>query len=168
MSDNILKVTVREEINLNGDSYDALNINEIGSINEISKRIVTIPTGSEINLINFSSSIGSGQFINSDVKYLRFTNLGSTESEEDTIHVTFKNFVNPANTSSKAEFAVRIPKGQTFMYNGTNTGVSGSSFAASGSALSSSLDTVFTSLEAIHAITSGSAGCDLEYFVASL
>ena len=77
MSDNKLKVTIREEINLNGDSYDALNINTLENINEISKRILTIPTGSEQEILNFSSSINSGTFINSDVKYIRLTNLGN-------------------------------------------------------------------------------------------
>ena len=51
MSDNKLKVTIREEINLNGDSYDALNINTLENINEISKRILTIPTGSEQEIL---------------------------------------------------------------------------------------------------------------------
>ena len=164
MSDNKLKVTIREEINLNGDSYDALNINTLENINEISKRILTIPTGSEQEILNFSSSINSGTFINSDVKYIRLTNLGNPNDDSAFIDVTFKNF-------SDEEFAVKIPKGQTFMYNGGENGVSGSSMTASGSALSSSLESVYASLSNITAKSSSplsSGSCDLEYLVASL
>ena len=166
MSDNKLKVTIREEINLNGDSYDALNINTLENINEISKRILTIPTGSEQELVSFDSNIGSGTFINTDVRYMRFTNLGTVSSSFNpndpsaVINVTFKSF-------SEEEFAVKIPQGQTFLYNGGVNGVSGSSMTASGSALSSSLEEVYTSLSNITVQTSGSGDCDLEYLIAS-
>ena len=167
MSDNKLKVTIREEINLNGDSYDSLNINTLENINEISKRILTIPTGSEQELVRFDSNVGSGTFINTDVKYMRFTNLGTVSSSFNpndrlaVINITFKSF-------SEEEFAVKIPQGQTFLYNGVHpNGVSGSSMAASGSALSSSLEEVYTSLSNITVQTSGSGDCDLEYLIAS-
>jgi len=166
MSDNKLKVTIREEINLNGDSYDSLNINTIDNVSEISKRILTIPIGSEQELVSFDSNIGSGTFVNTDVKYMRFTNLGTISSSLNvndisaTINVTFKSF-------SEEEFAVKIPQGQTFLYNGGVNGVSGSSMTASGSALSSSLEEVYTSLKNITVQTSGSGACDLEYLIAS-
>ena len=166
MSDNKLKVTIREEINLNGDSYDSLNINTLENINEISKRILTIPTGSEQELVRFDSNVGSGTFINTDVKYMRFTNLGTVSSSFNpndpsaVINVTFKSF-------SEEEFAIKIPRGQTFLYNGGVNGVSGSSMTASGSALSSSLEEVYTSLSNITVQTSGSGDCDLEYLIAS-
>ena len=166
MSDNKLKITIREEINLNGDSYDSLNINTIENINEISKRILTIPTGSEQELVSFDSNIGSGTFINTDVRYMRFTNLGTVSSSFNpndpsaVINVTFKSF-------SEEEFAIKIPQGQTFLYNGGTNGVSGSSMTASGSALSSSIEEVYTSLSNITVQTSGSGDCDLEYLIAS-
>ena len=73
---------------------------------------------------------------------------------------------------SEEEFAIKIPQGQTFLYNGVHpNGVSGSSMAASGSALSSSLESVYASLSNVTAKSSSplsSGSCDLEYLVASL
>ena len=70
-----LSVTVTEEITLNGNPINSTNQTIIENINEIDKRIVTIPSASEIILMAFSTSIAAGQFIASELRYVRIRNL---------------------------------------------------------------------------------------------
>ena len=74
-----LKVTIKEEILLNNIDQGNENIISISSINEISHRIVTLPSdNSTIALMDFSTVAGAGQFITGDVKYIRITNKDDT------------------------------------------------------------------------------------------
>jgi|TARA_R110002020_G_scaffold473679_2_gene703310 hypothetical protein len=74
-----LKITIKEEILLNSIDHGNENILSISSINEISHRIVTLPSdNSTIALMDFSSAAGAGQFITGDVKYIRITNKDDT------------------------------------------------------------------------------------------
>ena len=162
---NELKVEIRETIRLSQDTdYNSLTVSSFSNINEVSKRIVTVPTSSEQELVSFSTNIGSGTFIENDVRYLRITNIGNASdvSSSAEVRLTFK-------ANDNGEFAFRLPSGKTFLYNGRYEGdilgVS-QSMAASGSALSSSLDEVFSTVSNISVQSSGS-NCDVEYFVAS-
>jgi len=162
-----LKIDIRESIELNNNKYDSFNTYTIESINEISKRITTVPVH-EQEIAYVSGSIGRGAFITSDVRYMRFTNMGNSVDPVADVLLTFKN-------TNDAEFAVKIPNGGSFLYQGiSGSGVAGT-LAASGSALSGSQlfitgsttsDDVFGSLSTITAKSSGSS-CDIEYFIAS-
>ena len=162
-----LKIDIRESIELNNNKYDSFNSYEIASVNEIDKRITTIPV-TEQEIAYVSGSIGRGVFITTDVRYMRFTNIGNSTDPQAFVNLTFRN-------TNDAEFAVKIPNGGSFMYQGiSGSGVAGT-LAASGSALSGSelfitgsttSDGVFGSLFTITAKSSGSA-CDIEYFIAS-
>ena len=163
-----LKVDIRESIELNNNKYDSFNSYEVQDVNEIDKRITTIPVH-EQEIAYISGSIGRGAFITTDVRYMRFTNIGNSEGDSQAhINLTFRN-------TNDAEFAIKIPNGGSFMYQGiSGSGVAGT-LAASGSALSgsqlfygsgSTTDDVFGSLSTITAKSSGSA-CDIEYFIAS-
>ena len=81
-----MTVTLTESVTLNGSQQGATNTLSIGSINEVYKRIVTVPT-SEVTLIAMGTAVANGTFIESDVLYIRITN------KDDTNHVslTFKN-----------------------------------------------------------------------------
>ena len=158
-----LKIDIRESIELNNNKYDNFNSYVIQAINEIDKRITTVPTH-EQEIAYVSGSIGRGAFITTDVRYMRFTNIGNSVDPQADIRLTFRN-------TNDAEFAVKIPNGGTFMYQGISGSGVTSTLAASGSALSGSdsstaNDGVFGSLYTITAKSSGSA-CDLEYFIAS-
>ena len=82
-----LKVTVEEEITLNGSRQGAKNILRISDINEIYKRIVTIPvsgsgTVSLLETTGYAGSVvGPGKFIVGDIKYFRITNLNNASGE---------------------------------------------------------------------------------------
>ena len=158
-----LKIDIRESIELNNNKYDSFNSYLVESINEIDKRITTIPIH-EQEIAWISGSIGRGAFLTADIRYMRFTNIGNSTDPTADIRLTFRN-------SLDAEFAVKIPNGGSFMYQGLSGSGVTSTLAAAGVALSSSLsstvnDAVFGSLYTITAKSSGSA-CDLEYFIAS-
>ena len=81
-----LTVSLTESINLNGQEMGATNTNTIASINEVSKRIVTAvidTNGTEI--YKGAATVGAGQFISANVKYIRITNLDDTNYV--TLHV---------------------------------------------------------------------------------
>ena len=145
-----MTVTITESINLNGMNQGATNTLSLASIAEVSKRIVNVPA-SEVEIVAMSTAVAAGTFVESTVKYIRITNL------DDTNHVvlTFK-------SEGNHEFAVKLDKGQTFIYNGDISGGVVDTMDASGSALSLALEDLVN----ITALAD-TAACDLEVFVAS-
>ena len=166
-----LKIDIKEFITLNGDKYDSNNSYTLTNIDEISKRIVTIPTSSIKEIIGMSTSIGSGTFIESGVRYMRFTNLGAVRSGSYTgsntvpIMLTFKNENNDT-------FGVKLDEGISYVYSGiSNEGVVNTLVATSSAAGINTSS--FGDLVNITATTSAStevgsvSGASLELFVAS-
>ena len=146
-----LRVTLKEDIVLNGRQQGSESVLSIPSINEISKRILTIPT-SEIEIIAMSTAVASGTYIESDVRYIRITNLDDTNH----ITLTFKN-------ENSDEFAIKLDKGQSYIYNGDmDGGVVDTMDAIDGTGLTLSLGDLVN----ITALAD-TAACDLEVFVAS-
>ena len=145
-----LTVTLTESISLNGSEQGASNTLTIADVDEISKRIVTIPTA-EKTIIAMGTAISNGTFIESDVRYIRITN------KDDANHVTltFKD-------ENNSEFALKLDKGQSFIYNGDLAGGVVDTMDANGSALSLAL----ADLVDITALAD-TAAVDLEIFVAS-
>ena len=146
-----LTVTLTESITLNGSSQGATNTLSIGSINEVSKRIVTATTA-EATILAMGTAVAAGQFIESDVRYIRITNL------DDTNHVVLT-----CKNENDDEFAVKLDKGQSFIYNADLAGgVVDTMDAIDGTGLSLSLgDLVNITADA------DTEPCDLELFVAS-
>ena len=158
-----LRIEIRESVEINGNDYGSYNTVKIDNINEVSKRTLTIPSGSQQEIIGMSTSIGSGTFLEKDVRYIRMTNL----TDNNPIILTFKN-------ERDDEFNMSLDQGQSFIY----SGISGSgvidSFAASSSALPS-ISYPYTpstlplaDLVNVRAISSGSQNSNLELFVASM
>lgn len=146
-----LTVTLTEAITLNGYDQGSSNVLTVASINEVSKRIVTATT-SEAVIIAMGTAVAAGQFIESDVRYIRITNL------DDTNHValTFRN-------EDADEFGVKLDKGQSFIYNADLSGgvVDTMEAAATGITPDTFADLVDITAKA------NTASCDLEIFVAS-
>ena len=175
-----LRVDIKEFITLHGDKYDSLNTLTIKAIDEISKRVVTIPSSSEKEIISMSSDIGSGQFITGDVQYARFTNLGSsTTTGSVPVVLTFKN-------TNDDEFAIKVDEGYSYVYSSVGTvsdkvpattssaaltrpgGVTNTFIATGSNAnINPSTGSLFGSLSNVTTISSGSFNCNLELFVAS-
>ena len=153
-----LKVTLTEQIVLNGRDQGSKNTLSISNINEVVKRIVTITT-TETGLLGFATvpstdlakSYVAGQFDEDDARYIRVTNL------DDTNHITLT-----FRSEGNAEFAVKLDKGQSFIYNGDLSGGVVDTMDASATALT----VAFEDLVDITA-TADTASCDVEVFVAS-
>jgi hypothetical protein len=87
VSNATLKITIEEEITLKGQRQGSKVVKRIPNINEIIKRIATVPvsgsgtvtlfrtTGDSTNVIN------SGKMIETDIEYFRITNLNDTSGE---------------------------------------------------------------------------------------
>ena len=148
-----LKVTVEEEIVLNGVRQGAKNVKRISDINEISKRIVTVTT-TEASIATFSPTlIGQGLYLLGNVRYMRFTNLDDTNY----ITLTFRNEDND-------EVAIKLDAGQSFIWNGDNAnGLNDVFNAIEADGVAASLG----NLENIQADADNDS-CDLEFFIASV
>ena len=147
-----LTVKITEDIYLNGRQQGATKALSIPSINEISKRILTITT-SKHDVMSFSSIVGKGNYSLADMRYIRFTNL------DDTNHL-FLIFKNEDND----EFIVKLDKGQSFIYNGDLAGGTNDTMEAltAGTASVSSVGYLLSV-----SAQADTASCDLELFIAS-
>jgi len=149
-----MKVTLAEQINLNGSEQGSKNTLSISGINEISKRIVTITT-TESTIATFSAAVASaGHYVAADVRYIRFTNKDDTNF----ITLTFRNQDND-------EAAIKLDAGQSFIWNGDNANGMTAVLNATEDADAAS-STNFGSLTNIQA-DADTASCDLEVFIAS-
>ena len=147
-----LTVKIHESISLNGKDQGGTTTLSLASINEISKRIVTVTT-SEVEVIAMSTAASTGTYIEGDVRYMRFTNL-------DTANHVVLFFTNESND----EVAIKLDYGQSFIYNSNiDGGVVNTFDANAGAANINNLgDLVNITAQA------DTAAVDLEIFVASV
>jgi hypothetical protein len=152
ISDATLTVKLTETVTLNGIEQGGTNTLTIASIDEISRRIVTVPN-SEVVILAFGTAVTTGTFIESDVLYIRITN------KDDTNHVglIFKN-------ENDDEFGVKLDKGQSFIYNGDLAGGVVDTMDAQDGDADLAANT-FGDLVNITAYAD-TAACDIEIFVA--
>ena len=101
-----MTVTISESITLNGQNQGGTQTLSISDIATISKRIIDVPT-SEVVIASMSTAVGAGAFVESDVRYIRITNL----DDSNFVYLVFKNEYNN-------EFCVKLDKGKSFIYNG--------------------------------------------------
>jgi hypothetical protein len=145
-----LKVTIREDIRLNGVEQGGISVLNIGSINEVSKRIITIPSGADTTIATFAAAVSTSAqaYDVNDVKYIRITNLDDT---------------NPVNiamvgASDNAQFVVGA--GHSLVFGSPDDFMLGET------------DTTpaFTSFEDLASIVvdSGTNAVDIELFIASV
>ena len=100
-----LTLTVTEAITLNSKDEGQTHTHTIASVSDIYRRTMTASTSVDTTIATFSSLFASGQFVAADVKYLRLSNL------DDTNHVTFT-----FTGSQSDEFAIKVDKGQSFIF----------------------------------------------------
>ena len=149
-----LKVKIQEDIILDNQDYGSKRVLEVSSINEISKRILTITTN-ESTIATFSGAVASaGHYNDSAVRYIRFTNLDDTNF----ITLTFRNQDND-------EAAIKLDTGQSLIWNADNSGGMVGVLNATQDADAAS-DTALGSLTNIQA-DANTGSCDLEMFIAS-
>ena len=162
-----LKVDIRESITLNNNKYDSFNTITLYNISEVAKRIVTLPIGSsgsssspEKEIITVSGSIGSGTYLEGDVRYMRFTNLSTTNP------MLFKFQHDAADT-----YSVKVDKGLSYIYSGVSgSGVTDSMDAIEASTLNPpiSADLINVTAQASGSVdqyASGSVSAEMEIYI---
>ena len=155
-----LTVTINERLLLNNNDYSGKTKLSVTGVSEVVKRIVNIGTD-EIGLLGFGTAYNTelsktylaGQFDEDDVRYIRITNLDSTNH----IALVLKN-------ENNDEFGVKVDKGCSFLYgvdlDGGVVDTMDSAYAA-GITPDSFGDLVDITCAA------NTAACDVEVFVAS-
>ena len=153
-----LKVTIKEEITLNGSRQDSENILRVSDINEVYKRIITCPANSETTLAHFHSSVADGTLAPldiDDVKYIRVTNLDASTS----VTLSLQSDVGEDDSTADESASLLIEAGKSFIMGSPNDGIGISDANAN-------LVTDLVDLESLVVFTGGSA-VDVEIFVAS-
>ena len=148
-----LEVTLTEALTIDSRDYGGTNTYSISSIQDVTRRIVTIPT-SEVTLATFAAAVGAGAYIAADVMYVRFTNLDDTNF----VTLTFRNQDND-------EVAIKLDAGKSFILCGDNSGGMVDIFNATQDADAAS-DTNLGDLTNIQA-DANTATVDLEMYIAS-
>ena len=139
-------ITISEGLSLGGVDRSGAHTRTIDNIAEADRRVMTVDSSSEIDIIELNANNGQGKFIRSAIRYIRITNLDNT----NWIRVRFKN--------SGAETAdVKVDAGATFML---STGSMDADTAAG--AFSAFVDIDVISAQA------DTADCDIEYVVLSV
>jgi len=141
-----LTVTISTAITLNGQQINSENQLVIESINEFDKRIMTVPTTAQVNIVSLDSSVGAGTFVSGNMKYFQVTNLDAVNYARIRC--------SKVNTYG---FDIKLDAGKSFMMGNSKeyaTSV-GASFVT------------FTDWDTISA-QADTASVDIEYVVASI
>ena len=108
-----LNVTHTESITLNGQEFGGTNTFSVTGINDVYKRIVTCPSGSDTTIAIFDSTeaIADGSIDIQEAKYVRVTNLDDTNSVNLSIQLDSDEDDSGANESATCLLAA----GQSFV-----------------------------------------------------
>ena len=108
-----LNVTHTELITLNGQEFGGTSTFSVSGINDIYKRIVTCPSGSDTTIAIFDSTeaIADGSIDIQEAKYVRVTNLDDTNSVNLSIQLDSDEDDSGANESATCLLAA----GQSFV-----------------------------------------------------
>ena len=108
-----LNVTHTESITLNGQEFGGTNTFSVTGINDVYKRIVTCPSGSDTTIAIFDSTaaIADGSIDIQEAKYVRVTNLDSSNSVNLSIQLDSDEDDSGANESATCLLAA----GQSFV-----------------------------------------------------
>ena len=146
-----LTVTVTEDLVLNGVQQGNSMASTVASVNECSRRIVTVLHSAEATLLTIAAAIDAGTFITSTTKYIRITN---TDTEN---HVTLR-----ITNSNNDECIMKLDAKQTFIFHGDSAnGMTAVFDATDGGTTGSTLGTL-SSIKA----QADTASVDLEVLVA--
>lgn len=141
----VLKVTVKEELVLNGKDMGNENFLSISGVENAEHRIVSVGT-SEQSILLFGSALSAGTVKDATIKHLRLTNLDS--SNKITLRIE--------EAATPGQYYVDLEAGETFILGNSvmyadNTNNAGETLV---------------DIDAIYAISS-SAISDLEMFIAT-
>jgi len=157
VTNGTLKVTITEDITLNGSNQGATNTVSISSVNEVYKRIVTCPANVDTTIATFQTGVNTADnaIDLEDVRYLRLTNLDDTNN----IDISLQTALAEGGTAN-ASASILIEPGKSFMMGSVHDGISVDDDAA----------TIVTALNDLESIlmNPGTNAVDVEIFVASV
>ena len=163
----VLTVTIKEELSLNGTQQGGINTLSIGSVTQSFKRLVTLPadgggSATQTTIANFRTAVttADGALDDDDVKYVRVTNLESTNSVTLSLQLAANG---GADASTQA--TILLEAGKSFML-GAATGVCNVDITTAGATTPSALAQLID-IESIIAINDENATAQLEVFIAS-
>tara|TARA_R110002050_G_scaffold19445_3_gene55939 strand:- start:10539 stop:11030 length:492 start_codon:yes stop_codon:yes gene_type:complete len=161
----VLTVTIKEEVTLNGVDQGATNTLSIAGVTQSFKRIVTLPadgggSATQTTIANFRTdvTVADSALDDDDVKYVRVTNLESTNSVTLSLQLAAN-----GGAAASTQATVLLEAGKSLML-GKAVGIAAvDDDAATATAIGSLVD-----LESIIAINDhDSAAAQLEVFIAS-
>jgi len=153
-----LTVTLTESISLNGQSFGGTRSYSIASINEIYKRILTIPADADTTVVSFKSATSTSDVALDiqDAKYLRISNLDNS----NTINLSLQIDAGEDDSAADESATVALAPGQSFIMGSPHDSI----------AVSDANATIVTDLHDLESvlIDSSSNAVDVEVFVASV
>ena len=152
-----MKVTIAEQINLNGSEQGSKNTLNISGIKDVFKRIITIAADDDATVLVFKSTtaIADGALDLQNVKYIRITNLDDTNS----VGLSLQLDSDEDNSAANESCTILLEAGRSFIMGTPDEGVHVNDDAAG-------ILTALTDLESIIVNPGANAGT-VEVFVAS-
>ena len=152
-----LKVTLTEQIILNGRDQGSKNTLSISSIKDVFKRIITIAADDDATVLVFKSTtaIADGALDLQNVKYIRITNLDDTNS----VGLSLQLDSDEDNSAANESCTILLEAGRSFIMGTPDEGIHVNDDAAG-------ILTALTDLESI-IINPGTNAGTVEVFTAS-
>ena len=122
VSAGTLKVKIIEEIKLNGKDQGGVSTFNIGSIDEVYKRIITCLANNETRIVDFHSSVSDATLTPldvQDVKYIRVTNLDDANSLTLSLQID----VGEDDTAADESASILLGAGQSFIMGTPHDGI---------------------------------------------
>ena len=153
-----LKVKIEEDIILENQNYGSKRTFEISSIANITKKIVTIASDDDATVLVFKSTvaIADGALDKENVKYIRITNLDSSNS----VNISLQLDSGEDNSSADLSMTHLLEAGRSFLMGAPDEGAHTDDDSAT-------IVTALTDLESI-IVDPGSNSGQVEVFVASV
>jgi hypothetical protein len=152
-----LKVKIEEDIILENQNYGSKRTFEISSIANITKKIVSIASDDDATVLVFKSTvaIADGALDKENVKYIRITNLDSSNS----VNISLQLDSGEDNSAADLSMTYLLEAGRSFLMGSPDEGAHADDDSAT-------IVTALTDLESI-IVDPGSNSGQVEVFVAS-
>ena len=152
----VLTVSIKEELTLNGAQQGGVNTVSIASVTQSFKRVVTCPASVDTTVAMFQAGTNTqdGALDLEDVKYLRVTNLDSSNSVNLSLQIS-----TAENGTADSSCTVLLEAGKSFIMGAVHDGIAVDDDAAT-------IVTTLTDLESI-IVDPSSNEVTVEVFIAS-
>ena len=115
-----LQVTVSESVTIGNQPIESTNTVNISSVTDVYRRIVTVPSGADTTIATFQTAVStSDNAIDlENVKYIRVTNLDSTNPVNLSLQIAFAE-----GGTANASATILLEAGKSFMMGTPHDGV---------------------------------------------